>query len=90
VPRSMTPITTRAPELFAVRTPLARLMVLSAPGGLETSFDRLSQPTSLESPPVPQGPPSEDEQAALGWAFEDAGVTFTGPPPSAMLAGADG
>jgi len=51
---------------FAVRTPLARLMVLCTPGGLETSFDRLSQPTSLEEPPVPQGPPSGGEQADPG------------------------
>jgi hypothetical protein len=61
-------------------------MVLCTSGGLEISFDRLSQPTSLEEPPVPQGPPSQEEQAALVSAFEAAGVTFTGPPLSAMLA----
>lgn len=71
---------------FAVRTPIARLMLLCTPGGLEKSFDRVSQPSTLDLPPVPEGPPSEEEQAALAGAFESAGVTFTGPPLSVMLA----
>jgi mannose-6-phosphate isomerase-like protein (cupin superfamily) len=74
---------------FAVRTPIARLMFLCTPGGLEKSFDRVSQPTTLDLPPVPEGPPSEEEQAALAEAFESAGVTFTGPPLSVMLGSRD-
>ena len=72
---------------FAVHSEIARVILLVTPGGLEQGFAKLAVPTELELPPLPNGPPSDDEAAALVEAFADSGVTFVGPPLPVLLAG---
>ena len=71
---------------FAVHSEIARVILLVTPGGLEQGFAKLAVPTDLELPPVPTGPPSHEEAAALSEAFADLGVTFVGPPLPVLLA----
>ena len=71
---------------FAVHSELARVILLVTPGGLERGFAKLAVPTELELPPLPTGPPSDEQAAALIEAFADNGVTFVGPPLPVLLA----
>ena len=71
---------------FAVHSEIARVILLVTPGGLEQGFAKLAVPTELELPPLPSGPPSNDEAAALAEAFADLGVSFVGPPLPVLLA----
>lgn len=71
---------------FAVLSEIARVILLVTPGGLEQGFAKLAVPTALELPPLPAGPPSDEEAAALVEAFADNGVTFVGPPLPVLLA----
>jgi quercetin dioxygenase-like cupin family protein len=71
---------------LAVRTPVARLLHLYSPGGIEAAFRSLSQTApARELPPAPAGPPSEDAVAALTETFGEFGVEFVGPPLPALL-----
>jgi mannose-6-phosphate isomerase-like protein (cupin superfamily) len=71
---------------FAVHSDVARVILLVTPGGLEQGFAKLAVPTELELPPLPTGPPSNEEAEALVEAFADNGVTFVGPPLPVLLA----
>lgn len=64
---------------FAVRTPQARMLVLTTPAGLEQAFRACSEPTP------PDGPPSEEAIGAVTAEFARHGVTFVGPPLPALL-----
>ena len=71
---------------FALRSPLARVLVVCTPGsgGLAAAFHALSQPAATA--PAPAGPPSAEEINAWEVTFGAVGVTFTGPPLPALLA----
>ena len=71
---------------FAVRTPLARLMVLLHPRWARAGIRDWRVPTELDIPLPPTGPPSDEEAEALAAAFADSGVTFVGPPLPVLLA----
>ena len=71
---------------FAVHSEIARVILLVTPGGLEQSFAKLAVPTELELPPLPTGPPSNENAEALVEAFANNGVTFVGPPLPVLLA----
>ena len=65
---------------FAVRSPQARMLVMTTPAGLEQAFRACSEPAP------PDGPPSQDAIAAVTAEFARHGVTFVGPPLPALLA----
>jgi quercetin dioxygenase-like cupin family protein len=73
---------------FVVRSEQAHVLMILTPGGLELAFDRLGVPTDRDDAAPPAGPPSPDEVLAFNRTFAEFGVTFTGPPLAALLAGA--
>jgi quercetin dioxygenase-like cupin family protein len=71
---------------FAVRTPMARMLVMATPAGLEEAFRAFSEPAPERTlPPATEGPPDAAEMEALSAEFERHGVTFVGPPLPALL-----
>ena len=71
------------PHGFAVRSEVARTLLLISPGGLEGLFDRFSDPAPERTlPPLPEGPPDVD---ALTRAMADYGIETVGPPLPAIL-----
>lgn len=71
---------------FAVTTPLARLLTIITPGGLEEAFRATSIPlASRELPPLPEGPPPPEAMEPMLQAFAARGVEFVGPPLAAIL-----
>lgn len=74
------------PHGFAVRSPLARLLHVYSPSGIEAAFRAVGVPAPVrELPPMPEGPPSPDVLAAVERAFGNLGVTFVGPPLPVLL-----
>lgn len=75
------------PHGFAVQTPEARILHTYTPAGLEEAFRALSTPAlARELPPVPDGPPDPAMLMRLQQVYGAHGVTFVGPPLSAVLA----
>jgi quercetin dioxygenase-like cupin family protein len=71
---------------FAVRTAVARMLVMATPAGLEEAFRAFSEPAPERVlPPAPQGPPDAALMEALNAEFARHGVTFVGPPLPALL-----
>jgi quercetin dioxygenase-like cupin family protein len=71
---------------FAVHTPVARMLVMATPAGLEDAFRAFSEPAAERAlPPVQQGPPDEAFMEALSAEFARHGVTFVGPPLPVLL-----
>ncbi len=68
---------------FAVRSEVARALVLLTPAGLEEMFDHRSEPARERTlPPLPDGPPDVE---ALTQDMADCGVEVVGPPLPALL-----
>ncbi len=71
------------PHGFAVRSDVARAVLLLTPAGLESFFDAWSEPAGERTlPPLPAGPP---DVAALTRDLAQRGVEVVGPPLPAML-----
>ena len=71
------------PHGFAVRSEVARAVLLLTPGGLEELFDRWSEPAREHTlPPLPDGPP---DVAALTADLASCGVDVVGTPLPALL-----
>lgn len=68
------------PHAFCVESALARLLVVSTPGGFEKFFFDTGEPAAvLTTPPPADEPPDLD---ALVAALADYGVSVVGPPPA--------
>ena len=68
------------PHAFCVESALARLLVVSTPGGFEKFFFDTGEPASvLAGWPPAEEPPDVD---ALVAALAEYGVTVVGPPPA--------
>lgn len=64
---------------FQFRTARTRMLIVTAPAGLEAAFSQLSEPAqTLGLPPVPPAPP---DLPRFMQVFGEVGVTFA-PPPS--------
>jgi quercetin dioxygenase-like cupin family protein len=71
---------------FALRTPVARMLVVTTPAGLEEAFRAFSEPAAEHAlPPLPEGPPDPELMRAMEAEFVRHGVTFVGPPLRALL-----
>lgn len=71
------------PHGFAVRSEVARAVLLLTPGGLESFFDGWSEPARERTlPPLPDGPP---DVAGLTRDLAARGVEVVGPPLPALL-----
>ncbi len=68
---------------FAVRSAVARAVLLMTPAGLEEMFDAWSEPARERTlPPLPDGPPDVE---ALTRDLAGRGIEVVGPPLPAML-----
>ena len=68
------------PHAFCVESPLARMLVVSTPGGFEEFFFETGEPAAALTPPPPvKEPPDLD---ALVAALAEHGVAVVGPPPA--------
>ena len=71
------------PHGFAVRSEVARAVLLLTPGGLESFFDGWSEPARERTlPPLPEGPPDVE---GLTRDLAAHGVDIVGPPPPVTL-----
>jgi len=68
---------------FAIRTETARLLILLAPGRIETVFREFSVPYDGITPPEA----ADVDYEAVERRDADFGVTFVGPPLPVLLAG---
>lgn len=76
------------PHGFAVRSPVARAVLLLTPAGLEEMFDAWSEPARERTlPPLPDGPPDVE---ALTRDLAERGIDVVGPPLPALLGATDG
>ena len=65
---------------FKVNTPEAHLLILMTPGGLETTFDELSEPAlALTLPPPTAGPPRAEHLKGMIARFTAAGIRVATP-----------
>jgi len=68
------------PHAFCIESPLARMLVVSTPGGFEEFFFETGEPAAALTPPPPvKEPPDLD---ALVAALAEHGVAVVGPPPA--------
>ena len=67
------------PHAFCVESALARLLVVSTPGGFEKFFFDTGEPASVLAGWPPAGEPPDVD--ALVAALAEYGVTVVGPPP---------
>lgn len=75
------------PHGFAVQGPLARMLHIYTPSGIEHAFAAVSVPAAGPGlPPPPDGPPDEALLNTLAQAYGERGVTFVGPPLPVVLA----
>jgi len=71
------------PHGFAVRSEVARALLLLTPGGLEDMFDAWSEPARERTlPPTPDSPP---DIAGLTRDLAERGIEVVGPPLPAVL-----
>ena len=68
------------PHAFCVESPLARMLVVSTPGGFEKFFFETGEPAAALTPPPPATEPPDLD--ALVAALAEHGVTVVGPPPA--------
>jgi quercetin dioxygenase-like cupin family protein len=72
------------PHGFAVRTPVARMLQVYTPAGIERCFQAVAEPAAdFELPPVAGWPPPADRFATMLAVFGAHGVDFVGPPVGA-------
>ena len=75
------------PHGFAVQGPLARMLHIYTPAGIEDAFRAMSVPAAGPGlPPMPEGAPDPALSKALEHAYGQRGVTFVGPPLAVLLA----
>lgn len=75
------------PHGIAVDSDHGRVLTLSTPAGLEHFFRQTGGTAgSLDMPPAPDGPPTDDQVAALGQAAAAFGIELLGPPPEPATA----
>ncbi len=73
---------------FAVDSATGRCLTLSTPAGLEDFFRQTGEPAgSLDLPPAPAGPPSEEQMGELARVLQTYGVELVGPPPEPATGG---
>ncbi len=71
---------------FAIRGETARMLHVYTPAGLEDAHREASVPAERrELPPAPEGPPTDGQIQVVEQAYAARGVTFVGPPLSAVL-----
>jgi quercetin dioxygenase-like cupin family protein len=76
------------PHGIAVDSPTGRLLTLATPAGFEHFFRRTGGPAgALDLPAPPEGPPTDEQLAALARAAAELGVELLGPPPEPRTAG---
>lgn len=76
------------PHGIAVESAHGRILTIGTPAGLEHFFRRTGGPAeSLDLPPTPSGPPSNEQLGALARAAASFGVELLGPPPEPATAG---
>ncbi len=75
------------PHGIAVRTPLARMLQVYTPAGIERCFQAVAEPAGdYELPPVAGWPPPAETFATMLAVFAAHGVDFVGPPVAAAPA----
>ena len=72
------------PHAFCVESPLARMLVVSTPGGFEEFFFETGEPAAALTPPPPASEPPDLD--ALVAALAEHGVAVVGPPPAPTAA----
>lgn len=73
---------------FAVDSATGRCLTLATPAGMEHFFRQTGEPAgSLDLPPAPEGPPSEEQMSELARVLLTYGVELLGPPPEPATAG---
>lgn len=76
------------PHGLAVDSEFGRVLTICTPAGFEHFFRQTGEAAaSLDLPPAPSGPPTDEQVAALAQACAAFGVQLLGPPPEPATTG---